>query len=320
VGSRGTIISAWSWRDHPVATMLDQDTLTMVFADGGPHVHRPEGIGWRIETGAGRLTHLAGYQPIATGPAQPRGTGAAQHRRTALVLTSVGEVAPEIGQMTAAGTPGQTIATLRFELGADHYRRSEESWREAGSPAATVVLAATDTELLVEVTVCKDSVVFAPGRSENPLDNEHPDINSDGVQLHVASVPVPKDEAGTRRQHTGTAFEPPGAPVSSWILVPEPGGSQVRVSTTSNRPQPPLSANWRRTPTGYQLLARVGLGTARTDKVIDLAVDVIVNEITPGRQRRRGQIVLSGGRGEWVYLRGDRQASSRLLPVRVRRG
>jgi hypothetical protein len=41
---------------------------------------------------------------------------------------------------------------------------------------------------------------------------------------------------------------------------------------------------------------------------------VIINETAPGRERRRGQLVLSGARGEFVYLRGDRHDDvARLL-------
>jgi len=38
-----------------------------------------------------------------------------------------------------------------------------------------------------------------------------------------------------------------------------------------------------------------------------------VNEIAPGRDRRRGQLVLSGAGGEFVYLRADRHERDRLL-------
>jgi hypothetical protein len=34
------------------------------------------------------------------------------------------------------------------------------------------------------------------------------------------------------------------------------------------------------------------------------------------RERRRGQLVLSGGNG-WAYLRGDRQDSGQLIPMVV---
>jgi hypothetical protein len=41
--------------------------------------------------------------------------------------------------------------------------------------------------------------------------------------------------------------------------------------------------------------------------------DLVVNEISPDRDRRRGQLVLHGARGEWVYLRGDREAPDDML-------
>jgi len=45
------------------------------------------------------------------------------------------------------------------------------------------------------------------------------------------------------------------------------------------------------------------------------AVDVLVNEKPAGRERRRGQLVLSGAHGEFVYQVGDRQDRHRLLHV-----
>jgi hypothetical protein len=56
----------------------------------------------------------------------------------------------------------------------------------------------------------------------------------------------------------------------------------------------------------------IGDGDAR-----DFSLDVIVNEMSPDRERRRGQLVLSGGHGEWVYLRGDRQDPDRALSFRI---
>ena len=44
-----------------------------------------------------------------------------------------------------------------------------------------------------------------------------------------------------------------------------------------------------------------------------LGLDVLVNETAPDRERRRGQLVLSGARGEFVYLRGDRHDPARML-------
>ncbi len=49
----------------------------------------------------------------------------------------------------------------------------------------------------------------------------------------------------------------------------------------------------------------------------DFTLDLIVNEITADRERRRGQLVLSGADGEWIYLRGDRQDAPRALPFHL---
>jgi hypothetical protein len=94
-------------------------------------------------------------------------------------------------------------APLRFPLGRAHYRRSEATWEDAGAPVATVGLLATPTHVVVEVAVRAATPTFAPALGDNPLDNEHPDINSDGVQLYVGAA-----------QGAGRYY--------SWILVPEP--------------------------------------------------------------------------------------------------
>jgi hypothetical protein len=51
-----------------------------------------------------------------------------------------------------------------------------------------------------------------------------------------------------------------------------------------------------------------------------LALDLIVNEMPRGRVRRRGQLVMSGARGEFVYLQGDRHDAARLIPLRISDG
>src|ERR1043166_1992857 len=42
-----------------------------------------------------------------------------------------------------------------------------------------------------------------------------------------------------------------------------------------------------------------------------LGFDLLVNEMLPGRERRAGQLVWSGG-AVWVYLQGDRHDPSRF--------
>src|SRR2546421_9199344 len=69
---------------------------------------------------------------------------------------------------------------------------------------------------------------------------------------------------------------------------------------------------WRRTDRGYT----VTLGIAwpewqRAHVGGRLRFDLLVNEMLPGRTRRAGQLVWSGGNG-WVFIRGDRQEPERF--------
>jgi hypothetical protein len=188
---------------------------------------------------------------------------------------------------------------LRFALGREHYRRSESTWEEAGAPEASVAVAATRDEVVLEVVVRSPLPVFAPFREENPLDNEHPDINSDGVQLYLGSA------RGTGRYY-------------SWLLVPEPPFPRVRITPrTAFGPPLPLEAAAGPTPDGWVLRIVVPRPALVPDGSGDFTLDVIINEISPERERRRGQLVLSGGRDEWVYLRGDRQDSAHALRIHL---
>ncbi len=174
-------------------------------------------------------------------------------------------------------------------LGELSYRRSEATWEAAGRPTASVAFLARGATLRITITVPRSDVTFAPRNAENPLDNESADVNGDGVQLYA---------------RIGETF-------AGWMLVPEFGGNHVRVrpvAGTGSRATPSPRATWERTRSGY-----------RVDIDLDAralsAIDVIVNEMPRGRSRRRGQLVLSGGRGEFVYLRGDRQDEDRLLSI-----
>ncbi len=73
-----------------------------------------------------------------------------------------------------------------------------------------------------------------------------------------------------------------------------------------------VRGRWRRVAQGY----RVTIGIAwpewhRAHVGGRPRFDLLVNEMSPGRERRRGQLVWSGGNG-WVWLRGDGQAPERF--------
>jgi hypothetical protein len=76
---------------------------------------------------------------------------------------------------------------------------------------------------------------------------------------------------------------------------------------------PPLAASSREIAGGYELRFTV----SRSALSPTFAVDVLVNEISPDRQRRRGQLVMSGARGDRVYLRGDRQPLEHFISLRL---
>lgn len=291
-GERGCMTSAWSWTG-PVQMRVSPDGKLDVSVAGVRYGHRLAEETWHVQERDKAEVILAGRRvvhgsleipPVTRAPVSADATPVAILRRRDV----------SIGDLTARGD------VLRYELGEAHYRRTEATWDQAGSPTATVVIGATPSELLVEVSVVSQDPNFADARGENPLDNEHPDINSDGVQVHL-SCP-------------GHAGRPLAA---SWLLVPEPGSGAVRINGRDDAAEIPLVASWRRTATGWQLLARIDrdtLGPAGSY----IGLDVTVNEMPRWRERRRGQLVLSGGAGDWAYLRGDRQDAGRLIPLVVR--
>jgi hypothetical protein len=240
--------------------------------DGSVHRHAEANDGWHIDLGAGGARSsidLDGRTP-AVGP--PPASAARPAR------------AEQAIELFRRGDP------VTFHLGRGHYRRSEQSWDDAGAPEAAVSIGWRVTGLEVTVDVPRSDRTFAPAAATNPYDNEMPDVNGDGVQLYV------RTERGD----------------SGWMLVPEIGSSTVRARLLDGWTAPlAIRAAWTATPHGYRMTANLELS------IPPLAIDVVVNEMPRGRERRRGQLVLSGARGDFVYLRGDRHDREHLVPLRV---
>ena len=79
-------------------------------------------------------------------------------------------------------------------------------------------------------------------------------------------------------------------------------------------------AIWTRTADGFSVRASVALPPlpdGLPTGAYPVSLDVLVNETTVARERRRGQLVLSGAQGEFVYLRGDRHDRARLVPLMI---
>ncbi len=247
--------------------------LRVTLRDGAVHVHRPTEGGWSVETISGTVrdvVELRGYIPVAANPATP---------------TAVTPAAGATGPVLVLPPQGQSLTTT---LGEAHYRRSEAYWAAAGRLEAQVTLERMSHGLRISIGVPRSHLLFAAANAVNLYDNEHPDINGDGVQLYVHS------ERG----------------LSAWTFVPEAGAATVRSRPIDGWDALPATtaprAAWQPWQNGYRM--EVELPAPVPD-----AIDVIVNVTSPGRERREAQLVMSGALGEFVYLRGDRHDAARLI-------
>ena len=185
-----------------------------------------------------------------------------------------------------------------LELGLeDQYRRSEDAYPGPEELSAVAYAAWDESALYVAVAVTKPDLVLRPANAAPlKLDNEPDGIHSDGLQVYVAAAPSASAAVG-------------------YLIVPDPDGHTVRASTTSDTRDGNLAAvrgAWRRTERGYCVTVAIpwpaGVYPHAGSRV---KFDLIINEMLPGRVRRVGQLVWSGG-GGWVWLRGDRQDPARF--------
>ncbi len=173
--------------------------------------------------------------------------------------------------------------------GVECYRPTEATWTEAGSPGASLQLRRSPTGITIGVRASLHrEPVFAAVVAENPLDNEPADTNSDGVQLHWRSAVTGK--------------------WNSVIAVPD--GAGVRL-TVAEGTLDGLTATWEEIDRGFSVEFELPWPLAASQFVLDCCV----NERPSGRERRRGQLVLSGANGESAYLRGARQGPERAVTI-----
>ena len=179
-----------------------------------------------------------------------------------------------------------------MRLAEPNYRQSELPWRDAGSPTATVAVVAAVETLTLFVDVHTKERNFMPASAVNEFDNEHPDTLGSGIQLYV-------NLEGGR---------------GMWMLVPESGGDAVRVRPIAGSAMmAPPTARWRETSAGYEV--RVDLPIPAVARLA--AIDLVINDAAEGRERRQGQLVTADVRGEFVYLRGDREEPDRAVVLEL---
>lgn len=285
MGREGRLRTVWSWADTVDAVRFTPETVALSLRSGEVHAHRLIRRSWRmrfsVPGGPPREVGLEGWRTLTVTP-----------ESTSLQGWGSGAEAPH--HMLAAGRP------FSMELGERHYRRSEQPWANAGAPKAILQVAAGVQLVDIDIRVFKEDPVFAPHRSTNALDNEDPDINSDGVQLYL--------------------YLPDSRAHASWLLVPEPGGHLRATLREAGGDVPPLNAEWRLTSDGYRVRVSLPRGSRGLGVDRHFMLNVVINEISRDRERRRGQLIATGadsGGGEWVYLRGDREDPKRMLAFEI---
>jgi len=294
-GTGGVVSTVWNWggavRGVRASGEGTRGALEIELLDHAFHRHRAVGDHWEVELVPGgaaspgsRRISLGGVRAVVPSASDVAGAG------DALPISDAAYTASATGA-PAVLRPG---SPLRFRLGRDSYRISEESWEEAGGPSATLTLRLLEGQLSLDVEVTKSAPHFrAPDTPDPALDNEHPDIHSDGVQLHV--------------------YVPEGSGLASWLAIPEHDGA-VRVHADGNAGADALlAASWHPDPGGYSMKLAFPLAALGARPGAVIGIQVAINDMSAARARRRGQLVLAGGAGEHVYLRGDRENPLRFI-------
>ena len=271
--------------------------LVEIRTSAGLDRHRFTGSSWTIEQ--------EGQPPITL-------AGAREPRAPFVPLLEIDPPAPVAAPAFRVSGPPPLDGTLAgFEIAEplqlgleDQYRRSEDGYPGPDDFSATAYAAWDDRALYLAVEVTKPDVVLRPSSAPPlKLDNEPDDIHSDGLQVYVAPAKNPSAGDGVG-----------GA--AGYLIVPNEGGHDVRAhptsDTRSHAARCTVIGGWRRTDSGYRVTMAIpwpeGSHPHAGGRV---AFDLIVNEALPGRTRRVGQLVWSGGNG-WVWLRGDRQDPTRF--------
>jgi hypothetical protein len=178
--------------------------------------------------------------------------------------------------------PGAT----QLPLGEHHYVQTEESWKDAGQPTARVQLGVTNWSLIVDIDANVGAAVVPPPGAQNVLDNERAEINGHGVQLYFGATP-----------HKPWAM--------SWLAVPAPDTAPHARVVRLTPGSPEVDTQFANTPNGWAMRFIIPLPSLPIQRDAALQFELIVNERPADRERRRGQLVISGG-GGFGYLRGDR--------------
>ncbi|KPK01056.1 MAG: hypothetical protein AMS20_14315 [Gemmatimonas sp. SG8_28] len=255
------------------AVVVDGDEIRVQDARGAITV-----VG--VQEGQATITRAGTASIVLTGPVTRGARVASVSRRSTARRVSC----PILTRRPEPGSwEGQIPEDAVSVLSARAYRRSEREYDARFH--ARVATFARGTRLGFAASVYKPDVCFRTEAAPDPrLDNETSDIHSDGLQCY-AMVDA----------------------WCGWLAVPVVGSTRVRVAPVDalGRSDTRVDAQWCPLENGYAIVVEIDTGR-RIRTGDEYSVNVVVNEMYPGRTRRAGQLALAGG-GGWVYLRGDRE-------------
>ena len=195
-------------------------------------------------------------------------------------------LAPRVGDPPAldGSLAGFSLSAPLLLEDEHQYRRSEEPY-DPERFSAQAWLNWDGQSLFLAVEVKKPELCFrAEDAPPSLLDNEPEDLHSDGLQVYLAL----------------------GEHLHGMLLVPQESGRlHSRTIGKSGLEDLQVRGSWAAVAGGYRVtvaLQEPEIGNLGPGSRVKF--DLLINEMLPGRLRRAGQLVWSGGNG-WVYLRGD---------------
>ncbi|MEP6765918.1 MAG: heparinase II/III family protein [Gemmatimonadaceae bacterium] len=307
-GRSGSITGIWSWNisSFNVSGGVGAHWFAEIKTKEGTTArHSRNECGWHIALTAAEATssiELGGVQgdslalpKIEHGNSDSAGTpgNSLNQKSNVIELTRLSQTDEQLRKL--AGHPIKNAA--RFKLGEANYVGTEQTWAEADEPVATIQVGVTVHSLVIDVLARTGPIIIPNFHEDNALDNERRDVNADGVQIHVG-------------RKVGDPWS------AAWIVIPDrsslPNARVTPVTASSSV----IETHWALAEGAWVMRCLIPLGDLQLDTDGTIALEVIVNERSSDRVRRRGQLVLSGG-GGYGYLRGDRTDSTNALTFRV---
>jgi hypothetical protein len=294
-GRQGRIVGVWAWAplESVIANAAGSVRAVVSTVDGTVASHEAAPHGWHIGLIA---RHARSSIDLAFLTADTEAHADGEGGDMALAHSE---------RSTAAGHDVQALQIpiprthdCSFWLRERHYVPTDVAWGGENAPTARVTIGRTPAHLVVTVHAFTGHPPVVPIGGDahhmpaNPLDNERADVNADGVQCYIA------------RNH-----DRPGQWRAAVLAVPLADGTARVTSLVANGPVPAVRAESM--PDGWRMELQWPLADLPPDSFV---FDLVVNERPPERERRRGQLVLSGGQGRG-YLRGDRHAP--VAPPRI---